>query len=306
MKGMLPFATIRLMKAHGRIIRASGRTVFPLIIAGHYDASPRYFVERQEGRNDWLLLVSLEGLGRVASGKISATLPPGSLALIPPQAPQDYRTASEGPGFWNFVWIHFFPPLHWRALLNWSQGESASARQMRLLDLRATLPSAERRVRTFVLTAVRHAAEDSPNGDALAMNALEAILLWCQRALGTRPNLAERDAFAETVRAHIHWDLAHPPSAEALAAHTHLSLSRFRHRFKATFGLTLTDYIDQARMVRAKQLLLSEVCDTVKAVARTLGFNDPAYFTRRFTALYGFPPSDLLKSAHPSTKTPES
>ncbi len=292
------------MKSHGRVIQASGRTVFPLLIAGHYDASARYFVEREEGRNDWLLLISLDGLGRVASGKIVASLPPGALALIPPQAPQDYRTAPEGPGFWDFVWIHFFPPLHWHTLLNWGHGKKGSSSpRMHLLDLRATLPSAERRVRAQTLTAVRHAAEDTPNGDALAMNALEAILLWCQRALGTHPHSAERDTFAQTVRAHILWDLAHPPSAEALAAHTHLSLSRFRHRFKATFGLTLTEYIDQMRMARAKQLLLSEVCDTVKAAARTLGFNDPAYFTRRFTALYGFPPSDLLKHTSVSTKS---
>ena len=80
------------------VVIQSTRTVFPQIIGGHYvvPVGHRYFVERPEGRDDWLMLVSLRGVV------------PDLVALFPPGVTQGYRAWPGEP--WNFLWIHFFPP----------------------------------------------------------------------------------------------------------------------------------------------------------------------------------------------------
>jgi AraC-like DNA-binding protein len=57
-------------------------------------------------------------------------------------------------------------------------------------------------------------------------------------------------------------------------------------------GITLSTYIQRRRLERACELLLSQHSQPVTAIAYDVGFNDCAYFTRRFHATYGVSPSE--------------
>lgn len=277
------------------VIIQSSREVFPQIIGGHYDipAGHPYMVERLEGRKDWLLLVSLGGSGRVASDDVQMRLRADTLALIPPGCPQEYRAF---PGdSWEFLWIHFFPKGEWKPLLDWAAREGEAPR-MRVLSLRKELPTEARRVRRALLDCVGQAAQDTPFGDAVAMNLLEHALLWCRQALHAYRETGE-DAFKQDLRAFIAASLSQPPTLAELAARHGLSPSRFAHRFRAAFGMPPMAYVERCRLEHANRLMASGICATVKEAAYAVGFADPSYFSRRYRRHFGKAPGAWMPQA---------
>ena len=75
--------------------------------------------------------------------------------------------------------------------------------------------------------------------------------------------------------------------AEAAAT----SRSGLQRRMKQLMGITPIEFLHQARMKRACQLL-QETDKTVSEVAWMCGFNDPKYFSRCFKTATGMSPSD--------------
>ncbi len=75
-----------------------------------------------------------------------------------------------------------------------------------------------------------------------------------------------------------------------LAASAGLSLSRFRHLFRACLTCTPHQYARRARLIRAA-VLLQRGDVQVKAVWIDLGFKSAAHFSRVFHAQFGIRPS---------------
>ena len=65
--------------------------------------------------------------------------------------------------------------------------------------------------------------------------------------------------------------------------------SYFSRVFKEVSGRSLTDYISEKRMERAKELLASSDC-TIEEIAARTGYNDRGQFFRQFKAVTGMTP----------------
>ncbi len=77
---------------------------------------------------------------------------------------------------------------------------------------------------------------------------------------------------------------------EELAKLCNLSLSTFKREFKKEFEDSPTNYINDKRLERAKELL--SITDLpIREIAYELGFHDSLYFTRLFKKKIGIPPS---------------
>jgi len=87
-----------------------------------------------------------------------------------------------------------------------------------------------------------------------------------------------------------------PLQASTLVARANVSPSRFFTIFKRHVGYSPIDYFIRLRMGRARSLL-EETGMSVKAIAYTLGYNDPYYFSRIFKSFNRIAPSEyrLLK-----------
>ena len=286
------------------VVIESSRTVFPQIIGGHYHIFPNqgYFVERPEGRDDWLLLITLGGFGRIHAGERPFRLEREAVALFPPGVTQGYRA---WPGeTWDFLWVHFFPANDWfrRGLLELPPADFG--RGVRLLELREAVVPTRRRVRQTFLECVDWAAQDNAFGDTMAMNLLERALLFCSREARGEGLAPKDNGFVREARAFLARQCDRPLTTEALAAHFHMSVSHFSHRFRAAFGMAPMAYVEHCRLERAKRLILAGLCATVKAAALDAGFADPGYFSRRFRKRYGVAPSDFIaKQAAEARKT---
>ena len=90
--------------------------------------------------------------------------------------------------------------------------------------------------------------------------------------------------------------LDRPLQAATLAAQANISLSHFFTLFKRYVGSTPMDYFIRLRLRRACHLLENTEM-SVKAIAYTLGYEDPYYFSRIFKSFNRISPSKyrLLK-----------
>jgi AraC family transcriptional regulator len=81
-----------------------------------------------------------------------------------------------------------------------------------------------------------------------------------------------------------------PPGIPALAQVTGLSGRQFLRAFKATFGVSLHQFVLQRRIERAKELLAAGG-QSLTGLALDLGFASHAHFTTAFRARTGTTPS---------------
>ena len=82
-----------------------------------------------------------------------------------------------------------------------------------------------------------------------------------------------------------------PPTLNELAFLAGLSKSYLSAVFKEVVGMRLQDYLFQARINKAKDLL-SDIDLTIKQVAYKVGFRDPDHFSRTFKKKTGITPTD--------------
>jgi transcriptional regulator GlxA family with amidase domain len=73
-----------------------------------------------------------------------------------------------------------------------------------------------------------------------------------------------------------------------------MSKRSFVRAFQAATGTTPIAYLGNVRLVRAAAMLRRHE-ESVTSVAYKVGYNDSNYFTRRFHAMFGFPPSEYRK-----------
>ena len=98
------------------------------------------------------------------------------------------------------------------------------------------------------------------------------------------------DAVARYIEAHLTERL----TAERVARDTHMSVSGIYKCMKSSFGCTLGEYITKQRIDRSlRPLEIGEL--SIEKIAESVGFTDPAYFSRCFKRLCGMSPLKYRK-----------
>ena len=121
-----------------------------------------------------------------------------------------------------------------------------------------------------------------------------AIILDASRdAVQPEPRGEER-MFDEAI-AWIERNYAHEVSISALVEYMGYGRSRFFELFKRKTGLSPNEYIIRYRISKAQEILSSGTASVADTAAQ-VGFADPAFFSRTFRRLLGFPPSSLASS----------
>lgn len=92
-------------------------------------------------------------------------------------------------------------------------------------------------------------------------------------------------------------NLDRPIRPADVCRHLKLSYKYVAKVVKACLGMTLTDYLNRRRIHKARSLLLQGEY-SVAQVARAVGFDDPFYFSRVFSAIEGVSPSVFRSSVY--------
>jgi AraC family transcriptional regulator, arabinose operon regulatory protein len=122
---------------------------------------------------------------------------------------------------------------------------------------------------------------------------LQAMVLhlW-DEALHPAPSAVDL-ALDEIMRA-IQMEPGKRRTVDELAAKAHLSRAQFVRRFRAASGLAPARFMVQARLERARRLIV-ETDMTLSQIAQVLGYDDVPFFSRQFKQYAGHPPSVLRK-----------
>lgn len=83
-------------------------------------------------------------------------------------------------------------------------------------------------------------------------------------------------------------------SVPELASKCNCSVSFLNHLFKSSTGTNIRSYINWVRIEKARSLLKGQSL-SISEIASLVGFNDPDYFSKIFTALTGQTPSAFRK-----------
>lgn len=251
------------------------------IICSEFRRGRTYKNWRPRGTDDWLLILTVGGAGRIVVSDGLVCLRAGDAVLFAPGASQDYST-DEVVGRWHLRWVHFRPRPHWLPWLLWPQ--VAPKVGIRRLGNIAGTPLASASLR--MLTARRLAGE---GWEDLAMNALEETLLWMFHLAGT----SQWKGVDARIQKAALFLAAHPQAPfqlGTLAARSSLSPSRFSHLFKTEMGVTPQRFAENVRLDFARHLLVQTNL-SVADIAAEVGFEDPLYFSRRYRLAFSCPPT---------------
>lgn len=252
-----------------------------MLVTGHFHKGPRYSTFRAHGTQDWLLVHTVSGAGRYGHAAGEFVTSPGDLVLLRPGVRHDYGTA-RGHRHWEPLWAHFLPRPGWLPWLDWPEVAPG------ILHLALRGSDAAPRVARRFRDVVRLNAGPSRQREALALNALEEILLWCDLA-NPRRETAGLDTRIRHSLDFICEHFAEPINVPRIAAACSLSPSRFAHLFRRQTGETPQRYLELQRLNRARQLL-EFTQEPVAVIARSVGFENPFYFTLRFKRHSGASP----------------
>lgn len=268
--------------------------VYDRISAGRFDEGASYATWRSRGTDDWLIIQTLGGRGRV--GLPSGTSPdavllePGDVVLLAPQTPHDYATAP-GETRWALRFAHFHPRSEWLPLLEWPRLAPGVGR----LRLRGEV---EQRVGESLERAVLLSRGGLRLAPLFGLNALESALLWISTQLPAAPLDPRLITVLEIIDSRLH----EPLDVRTLGAAVGLSGSRLAHLFRSELGAPPQRFVEQQRMRSAAQLL-ELTRRTVAEVARAVGYDDPLYFSGRFRRWSGLSPTTYRVAKTPAGGT---
>jgi transcriptional regulator GlxA family with amidase domain len=137
-------------------------------------------------------------------------------------------------------------------------------------------------------------------GSELALAVAREIVVYLKRSGGqlqySQPLHAQvvaRTRFgdlAEWIRGNLQNDL----TLEVLAERVNLSPRHFARKFKAAFGLTPTDFVQELRLDEARWLLVNGE-DPIGALADTVGYATDDTFRRAFERRFGIAPAEYRR-----------
>jgi len=90
----------------------------------------------------------------------------------------------------------------------------------------------------------------------------------------------------------IHAHLAEPMSLEAVASAVNVSPFHFCKLFKRATGLTFTDFVNRARVEKAKRMLMKPAA-RITEVAYDVGFQSLSHFNRSFRRIADESPTEF-------------
>jgi transcriptional regulator GlxA family with amidase domain len=137
-------------------------------------------------------------------------------------------------------------------------------------------------------------------GSELALAVAREIVVYLKRSGGqlqySQPLLAQTQArthfgsLTEWIRGNLQSDL----TLETLAERIQLSPRHFVRKFKATLGVTPSDFVEQLRLDEARWLLVNGD-DPVNDLAQTVGYRGDDTFRRAFERRYGIAPAEYRR-----------
>ena len=242
----------------------------PFYTATVGESHPQNTIHRPAGINDYQLLYTESGVGKVIIKGEEFEVERGDVFILPPVTPHEYRPVSEE---WHTLWITY-------------NGVAAKNAFPFDADIR--------RCEGFVsLYKKIKRGKSQSDGHRKTSVALYELLLGLFESDGLTPSESEkREPDISTAVQYIAEHYNETVELSSLASLAGLSEGHFCRVFKQYTHMRPVEYITNLRIERAKDLLLKKPPITVAEIARQTGFSSPAYFSKTFKEKTGKTPEE--------------
>lgn len=243
-------------------------------------------VRRPTGFPVWQILYGVSGSGRFQVEGRQYILREGQIALIPPNCPHEYQSTE---GRWILHFLGFYGNSCQKILYD-----------LHLREAGVYHPARESREHGAVF--LNHLAElerlvkeGGRDRHRLLSKELYAALL--DLAQGSVPDQAvpaeENDTFLSDVISYLNEHYAEDIPLPALAEEFGLTPEYLCVRFRRGTGETLSYYLRQIRISKARILLMERPEITLKEAGELCGFHSPSYFGKVFKSITGMTPQSF-------------
>src|SRR3984893_16041336 len=216
----------------------------------------------------------------------------GAISLSPSRQPYFLRLKVERGVFANALFLTLNPAFLRRV----AEGLKLDPDRIELIEQRRSTDPTLRHIAMALRAGVQSGdAGDRMYGEALS-TALAVHLLRKYSAAGPVPKRQYgRLPRAKLVRAveYIQDQLETDLTVSGIAQAVYMSPYHFTRLFKESTGLSPYQYVVEARVRKAKELLTTGKF-TISEVAHHVGFADQCHLTRHFKRVFGLPPKRLL------------
>ena len=238
--------------------------------AGYFPHAARHGRIRRRGAAEAIIILCADGVGWCELDGVRHDLFPGQLLIIPSRIPHGYYADADRP--WSIWWLHVagsdVPDL-----LN-AIGTTARQPTAPLVD--------PPRMFALVESVCDDVATDETSASLVAA-AGGAWNLLARLAAERSTRTVDHQPIAR-VKVYLREHLDSPTRVPELADMAGFSTSHFSARFRAATGYTVTEYVKRLRMARARQLLIASDAP-ITEIAAAVGYQDPFYFSRQFSAV---------------------
>ena len=244
---------------------------------GYYPEASGHRMLRDR-HDDNLLLYCTAGRGRLETDEWQGDIAPGQLMLLPQGLTHAYEADAEDP--WTLYWIHF---------------QGASTRVfIQYLGYREGRPVADAGVSPLLIGAFTSLLEVRRTGYSTrafinSANHLRHLMTQASLEISAHAGRLQSGFELEQVQAYMLENIDQAITLDALAGVANMSKYHFSNRYKQLTGYSPIKHFLNMKMEHACHLLDSSDLG-VGEIARSVGYEDPLYFSRLFSKTVGSSP----------------
>ena len=232
------------------------------------------------GSSNWCLMFTTQGRGAFNCIRQSFVATPGDMLLLAPGALYEFHRHRED-AMWESYWFYCKPEERVMNRLNWSELGPYIYHQR--------VPTAEiPGIKNIFQQMFELETPTEALSQSIIDNLVEQIFLrsfqYAQRTGG-----AILDSRVKIALGYISDHLYQDFNIQDVAGAAGLSRARLSKLFKGYTGRSILQWRDERRMSDACQALVQDAA-SVQAVAEAVGYEDPLYFSRKFTQIVGVSP----------------
>lgn len=228
-----------------------------------------------QGRHDYYLMYLAHGQLNIQVDQISYALNAGELIIYPPERFYAYQYAAAER--MAYLWVHFTGSAVETTL---SRRSLETAKVYRLKQTEEIEADFEAIQRLFIAQPLYYLEE--------ASSRLDMLLTHVGRSVRQSDAEPSRDRLLTSLN-YLNRHYADPIVLSSLASMEYLSVSRYSALFRLLMGVSPQKYLIELRLKNAREMLASTDL-SVSEIARSVGYDDPLYFSRLFRKHFGIPP----------------
>lgn len=245
---------------------------------GYYPHAAGHYTYRKKGLPENFIFYCVDGYGWYKIEKTTYKVGPNEFFILPQNVEHAYGSDEKDP--WSIYWVHFGGEM-----LPYFNSMPAVQQHFHPLHIKSddyiiSLFS------TIYRTLELGYSIDNLTFSSMCLHHYLTLFIYNEKHFDVGDN--KRDLIDDVIlymQQHVHEEL----TLQDLCNHAHYSPSRFSSLFRQKTGYAPIDYFIQLKMQKASQML-DFTNRSIKDIASTFGFDDPYYFSRRFTKAIGMSP----------------